>query len=49
MDEPRVPEVKDQNTIDMVKLNALIRSENVPNSHVVRSPIVTNHTIEVAA
>nr|XP_043636220.1 bidirectional sugar transporter SWEET9-like [Erigeron canadensis] len=52
IDEPRVPEVKDHNTIDMVKLNALIRSENVANNQnggVVRSPIVANHTVEVAA
>nr|GEU86801.1 SWEET sugar transporter [Tanacetum cinerariifolium] len=51
MDEPRVPEVKDHNTIDMVKLNAFTRSENVPNVNVgvVRSPIVANHTIEVGA
>ncbi|XP_071742524.1 bidirectional sugar transporter SWEET14-like [Rutidosis leptorrhynchoides] len=49
MDEPRVPDIKDRTSIDMVKLNALVRSENVPNSHFVRSPIVTNHTIEVAA
>ncbi|KVH98129.1 SWEET sugar transporter [Cynara cardunculus var. scolymus] len=45
MDEPRgvVPDIKDQNTIDMVKLNALMTSENVPQG------VVRNHTIEVAA
>ncbi|KAI3737451.1 hypothetical protein L2E82_27454 [Cichorium intybus] len=40
MDEPRVPEIKDQNAIDIVKLNAINRSENTQNPH---------HTIEVAA
>ncbi|KAD6118819.1 hypothetical protein E3N88_10090 [Mikania micrantha] len=45
MDEPRIPEAKDQITIDMGKQNKFIHSENVPNSHgvgVVRSPIVAN-------
>ncbi|KAM0066319.1 putative SWEET sugar transporter [Helianthus debilis subsp. tardiflorus] len=52
MDEASVPEVKDQHIVDMVKLNALIRSENVPNPHgvaVVRTPIVANNTPEVPA
>ncbi|KAJ9559544.1 hypothetical protein OSB04_004704 [Centaurea solstitialis] len=49
MDEPRgvVPDIKGQNTIDMVKLNALIASENVPNN--IPQGVVRNHTIEVAA
>lgn len=52
MDEPSVPEIKDHNAIDMVKLNTYISPENVANTHgvgVVRSPIVANHTIEVRA
>ncbi|KAL4559814.1 hypothetical protein LXL04_031960 [Taraxacum kok-saghyz] len=49
MDEPRTSEIKDQNTIDMVKLNAIMRSENTQNPQTVRSPIVASHTIEVAA
>ncbi|KAK9069869.1 hypothetical protein SSX86_010265 [Deinandra increscens subsp. villosa] len=50
VDEPRGTEVKDQHPIDMVKLNAYIRSENVPNQHgLVRSPIAANHTIGVPA
>ncbi|KAI3684411.1 hypothetical protein L6452_33634 [Arctium lappa] len=49
MDEPRgvVPDIKDQNTIDMVKLNVLIPSGNVPNN--IPQGVVRNHTIEVAA
>lgn len=49
MDEPRIPEIKDHNTIDMVKLNATLRPEYTQNPHAVRSPIMANHTIEVAA
>ncbi|PWA76893.1 SWEET sugar transporter [Artemisia annua] len=48
MESPRIPE-KDHNTIDMVKLSPFVRTENVPNVSVVRSPIVANHTIEVGA
>ncbi|MFS8029254.1 hypothetical protein Hanom_Chr16g01520221 [Helianthus anomalus] len=52
MDEASVQEVKDQHMIDMVKLNALIGSENVPNPHgvaVVRTPTVASNTLEVPA
>ncbi|KAL8232333.1 hypothetical protein R6Q57_002111 [Mikania cordata] len=51
--ELRGPEVRDQNIIDIVKLNISVSAdENVPNPQdvaVVRTPVVANHTVEVAA
>ncbi|KAD0462165.1 hypothetical protein E3N88_44240 [Mikania micrantha] len=51
--ESRGPEVRDQNIIDMVKLNISVSAdEKVPNPQdvaVVRTPVVANHTVEVPA
>ncbi|KAI3717823.1 hypothetical protein L1987_69685 [Smallanthus sonchifolius] len=59
-EEHKIPETKDQEIIDIVKLSALICSvpvvaklnenNNVVDDHlVVDPPLITNHTIEVAA